>query len=144
MSKAYEVNGGQVLRNGELIANYDEASGSLDFLPDMARFRAPVVEFLRSKGLNVASGSVTKKSGVPSQPEKPDSGPSGASQNDPEGSGDTVTVSKAELAAMKAKLAELTAARTQSDAVSENIQRKVVFCPPQDKIFDPEVGHIRG
>ena len=56
----FEVSAGKILRNGEAIAEYDEA-GKLDFYPDKARFRAPVVAFLKSMDLPVETGTVTKK-----------------------------------------------------------------------------------
>lgn len=146
MSKSYEVNGGQVLRDGEPIANYDQDTGKLDFLPDKARFRAPVVEFLRSLDLPVEAptGKTVKKSGVPAAVEKPVSEPSEAPQSDSEASGDTVTVSKEEFEAMKAKLAEIATAQKSADTLSQKVAQKVTFCPPSEKILDPETGWVRG
>lgn len=147
MSKSYEVNGGQVLRDGEPIANYDKNTGKLDFLPDKARFRAPVVEFLRSLDLPVEAptGKTVKKSGVPADlAPKADSEAAEAPQGEDEATDEVVTISKAELEAMKAKLAAVATVEKQADALSTGISKKVVFCPPSEKIFDPEVGHIRG
>lgn len=144
MSKNYEVNAGQVLRNGEPIANYDQTTGKLDFLPDMARFRAPVVEFLRSIDLPVEAptGKTVKKSGVPAAV-------SGEAEAKPEEAAaepkdEVVTISKAELEAMKEKLASVATVEKQADALSAGISKKVVFCPPGEKILDSETGWVRG
>ena len=52
MSKnAYSVADGHVLRGAEKVAAYDSATGTLDFLPGKANYRAPVVRYLREQGL---------------------------------------------------------------------------------------------
>lgn len=49
----YILTGKTILRDDVPVANYDSDTGSLDFLPDLAKYRAPVVRFLREKGLPV-------------------------------------------------------------------------------------------
>jgi len=59
----------QILRGETPIAEYDRETGKLDFLPDCAKFRAPVVRWIKTQGFTV--GKVAKqgeavKSGKPS------------------------------------------------------------------------------
>lgn len=52
MSKVtYSVADGHVLRGTEKVAAYNSKTGELEFLPDMANYRAPVVRFLREQNL---------------------------------------------------------------------------------------------
>lgn len=50
----YNLSGSKLLRDGELIANRDETTGVVDFLPDMARYRAPATQYLKTLGLDKA------------------------------------------------------------------------------------------
>lgn len=54
MSKIeYRLDDGKVFRGDQVVATYDEASKTLDFMPDCARFRAVVVRKLRGAGHEV-------------------------------------------------------------------------------------------
>lgn len=54
MSDKYSISndGSEILREGVKIAARDPQTGTIDYLPDMDRFRAPVTAFLREQGLD--------------------------------------------------------------------------------------------
>lgn len=132
----FEVSAGKVLRNGEAIADYDE-SGKLDFYPDKARFRAPVVAFLKSMDLPVETGTVTKKENkpvdAPAQPQKP-------SQDASEEPGEDEVAKAMEVLRKAGKLPEA----AKADDVADRLAKKLPMASPQDRILDPEHGWVRG
>jgi hypothetical protein len=137
----FEVSAGKVLRNGEAIADYDE-SGKLDFYPDKARFRAPVVAFLKSMDLPVETGTVTKKENkpvdAPAQAQKP-------SQDASEEPGEE-EVAKAMEVLRKAGKAPAEAAPVVSSGqvdLEKRLTEKVVGSMSRDPILDPQEGRVR-
>lgn len=68
MSKEYALNEGNVTRGGEVLATYNAETKVLDFLPGKAKYRAPVVRFLRSIG---AETVVTNGSAYAALPDEP-------------------------------------------------------------------------
>ena len=139
----YELNAGKILRNGEVIADY--ANGTLDFLPGMAKYRMPVVKFLKEQGHTIAesTGTVTRKSGVPAEAAQE---PATATQNEDQ-TEVVATVSADEFEALKRELAEARAQLAQASkpaGIEQRITERVKFAPPSEKICDPEQGWIRG
>lgn len=129
---SFEVSGGTVLRNGEPIADYDETTGLLDFYPDKARFRAPVVSFLKGMNLPVETGTVSKKSKAPaSQPQE-------ASQDASEAPGDGEVAKAMEVLRKAGKLPDA------ASSLEDRLASKVKVAPPGERIIDPEAGWVRG
>ena len=48
----YKMTDGVIYRDGEKIATRDAQTGTLDYLPGMDRYRAPVAEFIKTLGLD--------------------------------------------------------------------------------------------
>jgi len=61
----YALVEGKIYRGGELVATLRE-DGSVDYAPDMARYRAPVVKFLKS-----LDGAASSDAGQAENPEEP-------------------------------------------------------------------------
>jgi len=65
MSNEYSIRVNEVLRGETPVATYDRETGQLDFLPEMARYRVPVVKFLKSENFKIASKPSAKKAEKP-------------------------------------------------------------------------------
>lgn len=52
MAVQYEIKDGAILREGQKIALRDADTGTVDYLPGMDKYRAPVAEFLKTQGLD--------------------------------------------------------------------------------------------
>lgn len=140
----YELNGDTILRDGNPVANYNRETGSLDFLPDMAKYRMPVVKFLKAMDLPVAqpTGNVTRKTNVPEDAVPDDSK---AAQSDSEAQAED-EVAKAKEVLRKAGLlpAEAPVVSDAQVALEKRLTEKVVKGMVGEPICDPVHGWIRG
>ncbi len=144
MSKGYELTEGMILRDGEPVANYNKDTGSLDFLPDMAKFRAPVVRFLKDMELPVAqpSGTVTRKTNVP---EDAVPAPSEAAQSASEAPGEDEVAKAMEVLRKAGKLpAEAPAVSPGQVALEKRLTEKVTKGMIGEPVIDPVHGWVRG
>lgn len=146
MSTKYEITNDSttgkqnITREGELIATRDPETGSVDYLPDMDRYRAPVSALLREQGYDkppvtppeVAARQVARTAGErpPAEPQ-PGTGTDSTSEtveekrarlkaelaelDDPQGQ----TAEQKELAALRAENARLKASKPGAAPVEQ-------------------------
>ncbi len=137
MSQKYQLQGNDITREGVKIATRDPATGTIDYLPDCDRYRAPVSGWLAEQGLakppvtppEVAARQAKPKfvgspAAAPDTPPEPETSTSNA--------GDQPDAKDAEIAALKAKLAQLEGKPAQAAVPAKTVSPDVVMPPPVD------------
>lgn len=135
MATKYELKGNEIHREGVIIATRDPGTGTVDYLPDMDRYRAPVAGWLAENGLSkppVTPPEVAAKQAKPHFIGSPAAAPEGANTTPPqdEPAGEP-TADQKRIAELEAQLAALKGGKQASPSAPS----KPLATPRDHKVF---------
>lgn len=152
MATKYELKGNDIIREGVKIATRDPGTGTIDYLPDMDRFRAPVAGWLAENGLSkppVAPPEVANRK--PVFVGSPAAAPENANTTPPQmqetaTAADDVSPDKQRIAWLEAQLAALKGGGQHASPIAETGPGKPLAKPvdyPRSIAKEEGTGFIR-
>lgn len=147
----YALKDGEIFREGVKIATRDNTTGTIDYMPDCDRYRAPVSSWLKEQGMDkppvtpaAVAARQAKATFVGSNPAAADGNARTEPEFRPEG-GDDPTPEQVEIARLRNLLAAAEAKNNQPTQPAAPAVPKPLAKPVEARFIsrDEQTGHVR-